>query len=107
MPLVAADETTAASWESYGPSPSAVLAALAKEAPAAQPAEDVPDEEPVLTMAMPVIDRSMTDTASLLRELSGLFHADDPAPTKPTTPSPRPAPAPAPPKKKKGLFGRG
>ena len=54
----------------------------------------------------PLFDRSMTDTASLLRELSGLFHADDPEPPKPSSPSPR-APAPPPQKKKKGLFGRG
>jgi hypothetical protein len=55
------------------------------------------------------VQRDLTDTASLLRELSSLGFDDDstsrPSGTWSAPSSPRPVTA-APPKKKRGLFGR-
>ncbi len=116
MPLVTAVEASPSSWETYGPSPAAVLSALSREAPAprATPTEDGgPLEADVAEVGgefdaapTPIIDRSQTDTASLLRELSGLFSTEDSEPPRPA-PAPAKPPPPPPPKKKKGLFGRG
>jgi Domain of unknown function (DUF4388) len=66
---------------------------------AAEPTSDLPE---------PIVQRDLTDTASLLRELSSLGFEDEPASSGPARPAPSP-PRPvqaAPPKKKKGLFGR-
>ncbi len=112
MPLIKEVDASSASWESIA-SPTAILRGLSSEAPAprATPAEDDPDAGSTLDeRPEPIVDRSMTDTASLLRELSGLFHSDDPEPARPAPTAPKPPPPAAkanPPKKKKGLFGRG
>ena len=78
--------------------------------PSEDAAPEPADEEPTSTLPEPIVQRDLTDTASLLRELSSLgFEDDGPSggpPARPATP-PRPVSAPAaPPKKKKGLFGR-
>ncbi len=112
MPLIKEVDASPSSWESIA-SPTAVLRGLASEPPAprATPAEDDPEAGSTMDdRPTPIVDRSMTDTASLLRELSGLFHADDPEPARPAPTAPKPPPPAAkanPPKKKKGLFGRG
>jgi hypothetical protein len=59
-------------------------------------------------MPQPIVQRDLTDTASLLRELSSLGFEDEPSgppPMRPGPSAPRPVQA-APTKKKKGLFGR-
>lgn len=70
-----------------------------------QPSQDEPPDEPAPAPEppAPIVSRELTDTASLLRELSSLG-LDDPAPA----PLPRPVvqPRPATTKKKRGLFGR-
>lgn len=66
--------------------------------------EEVTDEG----LPQPIVQRDLTDTASLLRELSSLGFEDEPSgpsPMRPAPSGPRPVPA-APAKKKKGLFGR-
>ncbi len=65
------------------------------------------DEEPDDGLPQPIVQRDLTDTASLLRELSSLGFEDEPPQSGPShRPSaPRPVPPPAP-KKKRGLFGR-
>jgi hypothetical protein len=81
----------------------------ATELPSQHQQEPVPAEEPTNTLPEPIVQRDLTDTASLLRELSSLGLEDD-APSGPThpvrPPASRPVSTPAPPKKKKGLFGR-
>jgi hypothetical protein len=82
----------------------AVAAPAAAEEPEADDEPD-PDLEPV---------RAQTDTAALLRELSGLFASSDegrPPPSAPAPAAPSTRPSAATPskddkKKKRGLFGR-
>ncbi len=65
-------------------------------------------EEPTDGLPRPIVQRDLTDTASLLRELSSLGFEDEPAnspPARPGPSAPRPVTAAAP-KKKRGLFGR-
>jgi hypothetical protein len=123
MPLVPAgppqEAPEIAPWNhesTYEESPSLMLSALMRDSsptPVAvaqknewhEPeAEPEPDPEP--EDAWRPGGSGMTDTAALLRELSGLFlNKDDPEPARTPSPPPRMAPPPAP-KKKKGLFGR-
>jgi hypothetical protein len=67
------------------------------------------DEEPSDSLPQPIVRRDLTDTASLLRELSSLGFEDEPpaapSPSRPAPSAPRPVTASAP-KKKRGLFGR-
>ena len=100
MPLVAADEASPRRPGSptaphrppcSPPCPARPQPSAPAETDAHAPSYDDPtDDRPT-----PVFDRSMTDTASLLRELSGLFHSDDPEPSKPSSPVPALGPAPA------------
>ncbi|MGH8888423.1 MAG: hypothetical protein ACRDV3_01525 [Acidothermaceae bacterium] len=75
----------------------------------AEPEATVVDDEPADEgLPQPIVQRDLTDTASLLRELSSLGFEDEPpgpSPMRPGPSAPRPVPA-TPAKKKKGLFGR-
>jgi hypothetical protein len=74
------------------------------EAELAQDEDDYTDD----ALPQPIVQRDLTDTASLLRELSSLGFEDEPSnppPVRPAPSAPRPVSASAP-KKKRGLFGR-
>jgi hypothetical protein len=69
-------------------------------------AAEAEEEDPYDALPQPIVQRDLTDTASLLRELSSLGFEDEPSspPIRPPV-SARPVTAAAP-KKKRGLFGR-
>ncbi len=69
-----------------------------------------PDEVQEPEQPQPLVQRDLTDTASLLRELSSLGFEDEgpsgPPPAAPRAGSPQPRPVTTSAKKKRGLFGR-
>jgi hypothetical protein len=66
------------------------------------------DEEEATDDALPepIVQRDLTDTASLLRELSSLGFDDEPPSPPIRPPASAPRPVTTAPKKKRGLFGR-
>ena len=74
-----------------------------------EPEQTIIEDEPADEgLPQPIVQRDLTDTASLLRELSSLGFEDEPSgppPMRPAPSAPRPVQA-TPAKKKKGLFGR-
>ncbi len=68
---------------------------------------DLDNFEPDNHLPRPFVQRDLTDTASLLRELSSLGFEDEPTSSGGPRPGPSaPRPISAPSKKKRGLFGR-
>ena len=99
MPLVAADEASPRHLGVLRPLPrrgalrpvrARPLPSARAEADADAPSYDDPEDD----RPTPVFDRSMTDTASLLRELSGLFHSRRPRAAEAVGAGPAVGPAP-------------